>query len=139
MLLGLEIDPLFDAFLREKNIIIRSMAHPVLFTMPETSRREISHFDFIPLFGALPVSPINMYRLLSRNSFVLLYPGGAREAFHRKVSQVTGISVKFKSIINFYALLKIFVYLTTFVLMKISVHVSRLTHLEPANAAKYPF
>lgn len=84
MLFGSELDPLYEAFLREKNIIIRGMAHPLLFGLPETSRQELSRFDILPLFGALPVSPLNMYRLLSTKSFVLLYPGGAREALHRK-------------------------------------------------------
>ncbi|KAJ6796258.1 acyltransferase-like protein, chloroplastic [Iris pallida] len=84
MLLGLELGPLYEAFLREKNIIIRGMAHPFLFSQTETSRQEMSRFDLLRIFGALPVSPTNMYRLLSRKSFVLLYPGGAREALHRK-------------------------------------------------------
>ncbi|KAJ6848674.1 acyltransferase-like protein, chloroplastic [Iris pallida] len=84
MLLGLEIGPLYEAFLREKNIIIRALAHPFLFTQRETSRQEMSRFDFVRIFGGFPVSPTNMYRLLSRKSFVLLYPGGVREALHRK-------------------------------------------------------
>ncbi|KAJ6848644.1 acyltransferase-like protein, chloroplastic isoform X2 [Iris pallida] len=84
MLMGLELGPLGEAFLREKNIIIRGMAHPILFTQRETPRQEMSRFDLLRIFGAVPVSPTNMYRLLSRKSFVLLYPGGAREALHRK-------------------------------------------------------
>ncbi|OMO99361.1 Diacylglycerol acyltransferase [Corchorus olitorius] len=34
--------------------------------------------------GAVPVSPGNLYKLMSSKSYVLLYPGGVREAFHRK-------------------------------------------------------
>ncbi|XP_073106020.1 phytyl ester synthase 1, chloroplastic isoform X2 [Elaeis guineensis] len=85
MLMGIELSPLYKAFLKEKNIIIRGMAHPILFLKKaETSRQEFYHFDILNIFGALPVTPINMYRLFSRGSFVLLYPGGAREALHRK-------------------------------------------------------
>lgn len=86
MLLGLEVSPLYKAFLEEKNTIIRGLAHPVLFSKKsETSQQEFYHFDILKIFGTLPVTPISMYRLLSRGSFVLLYPGGAREALHRKV------------------------------------------------------
>ncbi|XP_073009426.1 phytyl ester synthase 1, chloroplastic isoform X2 [Typha latifolia] len=85
MLMGLELGPLYEAFLKEKNVILRGLAHPILFSRKyETSRQEISRSDTMTLFGALPVTPINMYRLFSRKSFVLLYPGGAREALHRK-------------------------------------------------------
>lgn len=85
-LYGLELHPLYEAFLREKNIIIRGMAHPILFRRVETSWQEVSQSDALSVFGAIPVFPRNMYRLFSRNSHVLLYPGGAREALHRKVS-----------------------------------------------------
>lgn len=86
MLMGFELTPLYKAFLEEKNIVIRGMAHPVIFSgKSNTSRQELSQFDIMNVFGALPVNSINMYKLLSRGSFVLLYPGGAREALHRKV------------------------------------------------------
>ncbi|ONK78619.1 uncharacterized protein A4U43_C02F20710 [Asparagus officinalis] len=84
MLYGLELDPLYEAFLREKNVIVRGMAHPILFRSSENSRTELSRFDLLLSFGALPVSPVNLYRLFAKKSFVLLYPGGAREALHRK-------------------------------------------------------
>ncbi|CAN0422319.1 unnamed protein product [Pylaiella littoralis] len=35
-------------------------------------------------FGAVPVSPRNMYRLLKRGDDVLLFPGGVKEALHKK-------------------------------------------------------
>ena len=35
-------------------------------------------------FGAVPVSPRNMYRLLKRGDNVLLFPGGVSEALHKK-------------------------------------------------------
>ncbi|PIA26035.1 hypothetical protein AQUCO_10000006v1 [Aquilegia coerulea] len=38
----------------------------------------------LEIMGGVPVSPSNFYKLLSQNSHVLLYPGGVREALHRK-------------------------------------------------------
>ncbi|XXG84147.1 hypothetical protein AAC387_Pa10g1730 [Persea americana] len=85
MLFGLELAPLVEAFLREKNVLVRGIAHPVLFTKwVESSLQETSRFDLLKVFGALPVSASNLFRLLSSKSFALLYPGGAREALHRK-------------------------------------------------------
>lgn len=37
--------------------------------------------------GAVPVTPRNMYRLVKAGEAVLLYPGGAKEALHQKVSK----------------------------------------------------
>lgn len=44
-----------------------------------------AHFDLHRVMGAVPVTGANFYRLLADKEFVLLYPGGAREALHRKV------------------------------------------------------
>jgi hypothetical protein len=85
-LMGIELSPLYEEFLRVKKTIIRGMAHPVLFGSNfESSHQELSQFDRVSMYGGLPVTPINMYRLFERNQFVLLYPGGVREALHRKV------------------------------------------------------
>ncbi|XP_073106054.1 phytyl ester synthase 1, chloroplastic isoform X2 [Elaeis guineensis] len=85
MLMALDVIPLFKAFWKEKNIIFHAMAHPLFFSEKfETSRREFCLLDFWNIFGALPITPSNMYRLFSRGSFVLLYPGGICEALHRK-------------------------------------------------------
>ncbi|XP_058083370.1 phytyl ester synthase 1, chloroplastic-like isoform X3 [Magnolia sinica] len=86
MLMGLELAPLSEAFLREKNVLVRGIAHPIIFSeKAESPLQEMFPLDFTKLFGALPVSASNIYRLLSSRSFVLLYPGGAREALHWKV------------------------------------------------------
>ncbi|XP_020113974.1 acyltransferase-like protein At1g54570, chloroplastic isoform X3 [Ananas comosus] len=85
MLMGMELNSLYEGFVREKKAVLRGMAHPVLFaTKYETSSQEMTRFDEMSIYGALPVTPINMYRLFAREEFVLLYPGGAREALHRK-------------------------------------------------------
>lgn len=82
MLLGLELAPLILEFLREKKVIVRGIAHPELFTM--NSSNEFSFFDLMKVFGALPVTASNFFKLFSSKGFALLYPGGAREALHRK-------------------------------------------------------
>jgi len=84
-LMGIELSPLYEEFLREKKTVVRGMAHPFLFGNKfDSSRQEISRIDTVSMYGGLPVTPINMYRLFKRNDFVLLYPGGVREALHRK-------------------------------------------------------
>ncbi|XP_014496767.1 acyltransferase-like protein At3g26840, chloroplastic [Vigna radiata var. radiata] len=45
---------------------------------------DISYFDNLRIMGAVPVGPTNLFKLFSSMSHVLLYPGGIREAFHRK-------------------------------------------------------
>lgn len=86
MLLGIDMLPLVTEFMREKRIVLRGMAHPILFSDRRECPYEGRHFfDFVRLFGAVPVSYRNLYRLLSEKSFVLLYPGGSREALHLKV------------------------------------------------------
>jgi hypothetical protein len=83
---GIELSPLYEEFLREKNTVVRGLGHPVLFgANTETSRQELSRFDTVSIYHGLPVTPINIYRLFERNHYVLLYPGGVWEALHRKV------------------------------------------------------
>lgn len=83
-LMGFELYSLVEQFLQEKNISVRGMAHPQIF-LSNLELPEFSLIDWLTVFGALPVTPTNLFRLLSSNSHVLLYPGGAREALHYKV------------------------------------------------------
>ncbi|PON73931.1 Diacylglycerol acyltransferase [Parasponia andersonii] len=84
-IMGLELYPLVEEFLQEKNIVLRGVAHPQLFVADSrSSSPEFSMGDWFRVFGALPVTPSNLFRLLSSKSHVLLYPGGAREALHYK-------------------------------------------------------
>ncbi|XP_071707322.1 phytyl ester synthase 1, chloroplastic-like [Rutidosis leptorrhynchoides] len=85
MLLGLEITPLVSEFLREKNVMVRGLTHPEVFAMnSQSGLQEFSYIDLMNVFGAVPVTPINLFKLFSSKSFALLYPGGAREALHQK-------------------------------------------------------
>uniref|UniRef100_A0A0E0JIS3 Serine aminopeptidase S33 domain-containing protein n=1 Tax=Oryza punctata TaxID=4537 RepID=A0A0E0JIS3_ORYPU len=84
-LLAMEITSMAEEFLREKKAVLRTLAHPVFFVGNfEILRQELSFFDIVPMYGGVQVSPINTYRLFERDEFVLLYPGGIREALHRK-------------------------------------------------------
>ncbi|KAL4637357.1 hypothetical protein ACB092_03G071700 [Castanea dentata] len=85
MFFGLELPSLAEGFLREKNVMIRGLAHPMLFSrMFESSSSEFSITDWVKVFGAVPVTGSNFFKLLSTKSHVLLYPGGSREALHYK-------------------------------------------------------
>ncbi|KAF6161584.1 hypothetical protein GIB67_009463 [Kingdonia uniflora] len=85
MLLGLEISPLIYEFWGEKNIKLRGMVHPRLFEKElERCLHGTTPFDIMRILGGVPVSAPNFYRLLSKKSHIFLYPGGSREALHRK-------------------------------------------------------
>ncbi|XP_031104063.1 acyltransferase-like protein At1g54570, chloroplastic [Ipomoea triloba] len=87
MLMGLEMIPLVEEFLKAKKVVLRAVAHPTFFTqLADENGSYIPSFivDMVRLYGALPVSASNLFKLLATKSHVLLYPGGAREALHRK-------------------------------------------------------
>ncbi|KAJ0113473.1 hypothetical protein Patl1_03104 [Pistacia atlantica] len=85
MLLGLELIPMICRLFIERKISLRGVAHPFLFTkLRENSCHYIPPFDAIAMTGAVPVLANNFYKLLSSKSHILLYPGGLREALHRK-------------------------------------------------------
>ncbi|KAL6508142.1 hypothetical protein OROHE_021684 [Orobanche hederae] len=85
MMLGLELAPLVSHFMMERNILLRGVAHPMVFTkLREGILPALSAYDTFRTMGAVPVSASNFYRLFSTKSHVLLYPGGMREALHRK-------------------------------------------------------
>lgn len=86
MLMGFELGLLVTGVLNSTGIHIRGLAHPFMFNKnSEQLMPDSSHFDFYRIMGAVPVTAVNFYKLLSEKHFVLLYPGGAREALHRKV------------------------------------------------------
>lgn len=87
MLLGLDKIPLMFRILSERNIHVRGMAHPFFFMRTKKGKLpDISYFDNLKIMGIVPVGPTNLFKLFSSKSHVLLYPGGVREAFHRKVN-----------------------------------------------------
>ncbi|XP_029129251.1 acyltransferase-like protein At3g26840, chloroplastic isoform X2 [Cajanus cajan] len=85
MLMGLEKIPLVSRIFLERNILLRGIAHPMMFTRSKNGRLpDLSSFDKFRVMGAVPVAPTNLFKLFSSKSHVLLYPGGMREALHRK-------------------------------------------------------
>ncbi|XP_056843565.1 phytyl ester synthase 2, chloroplastic isoform X2 [Raphanus sativus] len=84
MLLGLELIPMISQILKERNIHLRGLAHPMLFLDGQDVCVDPQIFDKFKLIGGVPVSKFSIYKLLSSKSHVLLYPGGIREAFHKK-------------------------------------------------------
>ncbi|THF97329.1 hypothetical protein TEA_013084 [Camellia sinensis var. sinensis] len=85
MLLALEVIHLISSLWSERNILVRGIAHPMLFMrLKDGKLPDVSTFDLLRIMGAVPVSATNFYRLLSSKSHVLLYLGGMCEALHRK-------------------------------------------------------
>ncbi|XP_004295931.1 PREDICTED: acyltransferase-like protein At3g26840, chloroplastic-like [Fragaria vesca subsp. vesca] len=85
MLLGLDAFPLVTQLLEHKGIHLRGIAHPVMFMKWKQGKlMEVPFSNDFRLMGAVPVSGKNFFRLLSTKSHILLYPGGVREACHRK-------------------------------------------------------
>ncbi|KAF2550162.1 hypothetical protein F2Q68_00033908 [Brassica cretica] len=84
MLLGLELIPMVTQFLKERNIHLRGLAHPMLFLDGQDVFVDPQIFDKFKLIGGVPISKFSIYNLLRSKSHVLLYPGGIREAFHKK-------------------------------------------------------
>ncbi|CAM9671076.1 unnamed protein product [Ascophyllum nodosum] len=112
-LMGLDLGVIIESLYNEKGILARGLTHPLVFTGNTTPRALDRTVDgvversnvrggtakakaettptgangmqtFFAKFGAVPVSPRNMYRLFSRGDNVLLFPGGVKEAYHRK-------------------------------------------------------
>ncbi|GJD06513.1 Acyltransferase-like protein At1g54570, chloroplastic [Galdieria sulphuraria] len=94
-LYGITDVPFFiEHFLSKRNILIRALAHPIFWNWQSRDRSsrlsrslwdDSSRFlEVMERFGSVPATPRNLYRLLEKKQSVLLFPGGAREAFKRK-------------------------------------------------------
>ncbi|KAG6544924.1 hypothetical protein Mapa_013616 [Marchantia paleacea] len=84
--IGFDLGMIVDEFLKNKGILLRGLAHPVL-SIENEDLQEPGGGDLFRLFGTVPVNGNNLYRLLSRGEAALLYPGGVREALKRKGEQ----------------------------------------------------
>ncbi|GJX51369.1 acyltransferase-like protein, chloroplastic [Tanacetum coccineum] len=85
MMLGLELAPLIARIYSERGILVRGVAHPLMFKkLKEGKLPDLSSYDTHRIMGAVPVSPTNLFKLFKTKSHILLYPGGMREALHRK-------------------------------------------------------
>lgn len=83
-LIGFDLGLVVEEFLEKRDVLLRGLAHPLLSVEPE-GVEESSPTEVFKLFGTVPVSGNNLYRLLQRGEAALLYPGGVREALKRKV------------------------------------------------------
>ncbi|XP_010425410.1 PREDICTED: acyltransferase-like protein At3g26840, chloroplastic [Camelina sativa] len=84
MLLGFDLVPMVTQIMKERNIHLRGLAHPMFFINPQDSIVDMKMFDKYKMMGGVPVSNFSIYKLLRVKAHVLLYPGGVREALHRK-------------------------------------------------------
>ena len=112
--LALDMAIMCEEILRERDIMLRGLAHPAIFasrdkdsntsgedmrvdampailnalngrTNSNTNTQGRRGFEgFLTEFGAVPVGPRNFAKLLSNNEAILLYPGGVREAYRKK-------------------------------------------------------
>lgn len=88
MLLGFELGIIVLELLKQRNILLRGIAHPMMLgDLFDGELQEPHRYDRARLHGAVPASGKNLLKLLSSKSFILLYPGGAREALHRQGEQ----------------------------------------------------
>ncbi|CAM6030464.1 unnamed protein product [Sphagnum balticum] len=85
MFLGLELGIVVAEFWKETGILLRGLAHPIAVgKMYEDFVPDRAMGDPARLGGAVSVSGKAMFQLLKSGASVLLFPGGQREAGHRK-------------------------------------------------------
>ncbi|XP_033140984.1 acyltransferase-like protein At3g26840, chloroplastic isoform X3 [Brassica rapa] len=86
MLLASDKISLPGQFVHERNINLRPLVHPMMFTrMRDGLLPDVSGYDTLRMMGSVPISATHLHNLLSAKSHILLFPGGIREALHRKV------------------------------------------------------
>lgn len=89
-LMGFEVHTMVPQFLIERKILLRGLTHPILFVdSKDGGLPDLGPYDKFRIMGAVPVSAVNFYKLMSSKSHALLYPGGMREAMHRKVNTIS--------------------------------------------------
>jgi pimeloyl-ACP methyl ester carboxylesterase len=96
-LLAIELGLLIDEVLTHKGMLLRGLAHPVVFQQAQAQAGGFlgggnggeAMSNTFQAFGAVPVSGRNLYTLLAAGEAVLLFPGGVREAYKRKGEQNT--------------------------------------------------
>lgn len=85
MLLASDKISLPGQFVHERNINLRPLVHPMMFTRRRDGLLpDVSFYDTLRMLGSVPISATHLHNLLSAKSHILLFPGGIREALHRK-------------------------------------------------------
>ena len=82
----LDLPLLVEEVYQQTGTLVRGLAHPVAFRTNRATdggERGGGGGGFVDFekFGAVPVSPRALFKLMSRGESALLYPGGVREAF----------------------------------------------------------
>jgi 1-acyl-sn-glycerol-3-phosphate acyltransferase len=87
---------LIDQVWKSRGVFVRGLAHPIIFAMQQRGqsqwesagdRQRTRARDFatnLAALGAVSVSPRTVYSLLRNGDSLLLFPGGAREAYKRR-------------------------------------------------------
>lgn len=85
--LALDLGFLISGLLEEGGILARGLAHPSIFQESDSTNAGSVNAGMRGLFtnfGAVPVTPRNMFKLLKNEEVILLFPGGASEALKDK-------------------------------------------------------
>lgn len=102
MLLGFELVLLVVRILKEKNIILRGMVYLMMFyRLKDGKLFDLLDYDNFRLMGVVFVLGINLFKLFVLKFYVLLYLGGMREVFYRKVMYILLYYVLIYSIFYF--------------------------------------
>ncbi|CAM6081805.1 unnamed protein product [Calypogeia fissa] len=84
-LYAMDLKTMISTLLKDRKMVLRGLAHPIAFVKELIEENpKIFEGDTGRLYGAVPVSGRNFYKMLARGENVVLYPGGSREALHRK-------------------------------------------------------
>ncbi|EOA30044.1 hypothetical protein CARUB_v10013149mg [Capsella rubella] len=84
MLLASDKISLPGQFVHERNINLRPLVHPMMFTrLRDGLLPDVSVYDTLRMMGSVPISGTHLHNLLSARSHILLFPGGIREALHQ--------------------------------------------------------
>lgn len=81
-----DLSPLV-AELLANGVALRGLTHPLALGMLPTSIEHNPMAEEFRVFGAVPVSPANTYKLLANQEAALLFPGGVREALRKRAEE----------------------------------------------------
>ncbi|CAI5526765.1 unnamed protein product [Closterium sp. Naga37s-1] len=65
-------------------VVVRGLAHPLAIDMFHDINLLVEQGEQYKVFGAVPVTPANTYKVLANKEAALLFPGGVREALKKR-------------------------------------------------------
>ncbi|XP_019091082.1 PREDICTED: acyltransferase-like protein At3g26840, chloroplastic [Camelina sativa] len=87
MLMGFDLITMVTQIMKERNIHLRGLIHPMVFKNLQDSLVDTQMFDKYKIMGGVPVSSFSIYKLLREKAHVLLYLGGVREVTYKVTLQ----------------------------------------------------